>query len=307
MREEEKNMRVMQTTSERGLDHSLLPMRLYHKAKVLGVWDPRDIDLTQDKKDWETFNDVEKGMALRLCSMFQAGEEAVTRDLLPLIQVISNEGRLEEEMYLTTFLFEEAKHTEIFRRFLDEVGGVSEKDLSVYHLDNYRKLFYEYLPQAMGRLLHDPSPEAQAEASVTYNMIVEGVLAETGYYSTFQSYKRLGIMPGTVQAFEYLQRDESRHIAYGVYLLQRLIIEHDVWDVIQKRMEFLLPVAIGVVNELINQVDELPFGLDKDEMIQYAMKQFDIRMSLLQRARGKSPKELSDLSEETMKTVKEEF
>jgi ribonucleoside-diphosphate reductase beta chain len=210
-------------------------------------------------------------------------------------------------MYLTTFLFEEAKHTEIFRRFLDEVGDVSEKDLSVYHLDNYRKMFYEYLPQAMNRLNHDPSPEAQAEASVTYNMIVEGVLAETGYYSTFQSYKRLGIMPGTVQAFHYLQRDESRHIAYGVYLLQRLIIEHDVWDVIQKRMEFLLPVAIGVVNELINQVDELPFGLDKEEMTQYAMRQFDIRMSLLERARGKSPKELSRLSEETMKTVKEDF
>ena len=300
-------MRVMQTTSERGLDHSLLPMRLYHKAKKLGVWDPRDIDLTQDKKDWEKFNDVEKEMTLRLCAMFQAGEEAVTRDLLPLIQAISNEGRLEEEMYLTTFLFEEAKHTEIFRRFLDEVGDVSEKDLSVYHLDNYRKMFYEYLPQAMNRLNHDPSPEAQAEASVTYNMIVEGVLAETGYYSTFQSYKRLGIMPGTVQAFHYLQRDESRHIAYGVYLLQRLIIEHDVWDVIQKRMEFLLPVAIGVVNELINQVDELPFGLDKEEMTQYAMRQFDIRMSLVERARGKSPKELSRLSEETMKTVKEDF
>ncbi len=300
-------MRVMQTTSERGLDHSLLPMRLYHKAKKLGVWDPRDIDLTQDKKDWEKFNDVEKEMTLRLCAMFQAGEEAVTRDLLPLIQAISNEGRLEEEMYLTTFLFEEAKHTEIFRRFLDEVGDVSEKDLSVYHLDNYRKMFYEYLPQAMNRLNHDPSPEAQAEASVTYNMIVEGVLAETGYYSTFQSYKRLGIMPGTVQAFHYLQRDESRHIAYGVYLLQRLIIEHDVWDVIQKRMEFLLPVAIGVVTELINQVDELPFGLDKEEMTQYAMRQFDIRMSLLERAHGKSPKELSRLSEETMKTVKEDF
>lgn len=300
-------MRVMQTTSERGLDHTLFPMRLYHKAKVLGVWNPRDIDLTQDKKDWETFNDVEKEMTLRLCSMFQAGEEAVTRDLLPLIQVISNEGRLEEEMYLTTFLFEEAKHTEIFRRFLDEVGEVTEKDLSVYHLDNYRKMFYEYLPQAMERLKHDPSPEAQAEASVTYNMIVEGVLAETGYYSTFQSFKRLGIMPGTVQAFHYLQQDESRHIAYGVYLLQRLIIEHDVWDVIQKRMEFLLPVAIGVVNELINQVDELPFGLDKKEMTQYAMKQFDIRMSLLERARGKSPKEFSGLCEETMKTVKDDF
>jgi ribonucleoside-diphosphate reductase beta chain len=301
-------MRVMQSTSKKGLDHSLLPMRLYHKAKVLGVWDPKDIDLTQDRKDWKTFNEIEKEMALRLCSMFQAGEEAVTRDLLPLIRVISMEGRLEEEMFLTTFLWEEAKHTEAFRRFLDEVAGVTGQDLSVYHLDNYRKLFYEYLPQAMERLIHDPSPEAQAEASVTYNMIVEGVLAETGYYSTFCSYKRLGLMPGTVKTFEYLQRDESRHIAYGVYLLQRLITEHDhVWDVVRKRMELLLPTAIGVVNELIGQVEVLPFGLDKDEMMQYAMKQFDIRMSLLERAHGKSVEELFDLSEETLKTVKEDF
>src|SRR5690606_28653857 len=129
----------------------------------------RDIDLTQDKKDWEKFNDVEKEMTLRLCAMFQAGEEAVTRDLLPLIQAISNEGRLEEEMYLTTFLFEEAKHTEIFRRFLDEVGDVSEKDLSVYHLDNYRKMFYEYLPQAMNRLNHDPWPGADIRKTSSGN------------------------------------------------------------------------------------------------------------------------------------------
>jgi hypothetical protein len=32
---------------------------------------------------------------------------------------------------------------------------------------------------AVSRLEHDPSPVAQAEASVTYNMIIEGVLAET--------------------------------------------------------------------------------------------------------------------------------
>ena len=35
------------TTSERGLRHDILPMRLYHKAKKLGIWDPRSIDFTQ--------------------------------------------------------------------------------------------------------------------------------------------------------------------------------------------------------------------------------------------------------------------
>jgi len=28
-------------------------MRLYHKAKKLGVWDPRAIDFSQDKLDWQ--------------------------------------------------------------------------------------------------------------------------------------------------------------------------------------------------------------------------------------------------------------
>jgi len=33
--------RAFATTSERGLRHDILPMRLYHKAKKLGVWDPQ--------------------------------------------------------------------------------------------------------------------------------------------------------------------------------------------------------------------------------------------------------------------------
>jgi ribonucleoside-diphosphate reductase beta chain len=291
------NVRLLQTTSEKRLNHSLLPMRLYHKAKKFGIWDPRDIDFTQDQKDWKTSNDDEKEAILRLCSLFQAGEEAVTRDLLPLIRVISLEGRLEEEMYLTTFLFEEAKHTEIFRRFLDEVAG-EVRDLSVYHMENYRKIFYEYLPQAMERLIDDASPEAQAEASVTYNMVVEGILAETGYHAFYNSLQRQGKMPGLMKAVEYLKRDESRHIGYGSYLLQRLISEHDhVWEVINKRMELLLPFAIGVVNELLSVIDPQSFDLDKEEFIDFAMKQFQVRMDVLERARGKTIYEIYSVNE----------
>ncbi|MFC7440698.1 R2-like ligand-binding oxidase [Laceyella putida] len=290
-------VRVMKTTSEKRLNHSILPMRLYHKAKKFGIWDPRDIDFTQDQEDWKTLKDDEKEAILRLCSMFQAGEEAVTLDLLPLIRVISLEGRLEEEMYLTTFLWEEAKHTEIFRRFLDEVTG-EVRDLSIYHLENYRKIFYEFLPQAMERLVDDGSPEAQAEASVTYNMVVEGILAETGYHAFYNSLQRQGKMPGMIQAVGYLKKDESRHLGYGSYLLQRLISEHDhVWDVINKRMEMLLPFAIGVVNELFNEIDPYPFGLDKEEFIHFAMKQFQVRMDVLERARGKTLDEIYSVSE----------
>jgi ribonucleoside-diphosphate reductase beta chain len=109
-------------TTTRGLNRELPPMRLYEKAKKLGIWNPSDIDFSKDKQDWAKFTDEEKDLCLLLLSMFVAGEEAVTLDLLPLIQAIAEEGRIEEEMFLTTFLFEEAKHTDFFRRFMDEVA-----------------------------------------------------------------------------------------------------------------------------------------------------------------------------------------
>lgn len=134
--------RTYTTLTIRGLRHDSLPMRLYHKAKKLGTWDPRDIDLTQDKQDWQRIPDEYKERLLGLILGFQAGEEAVTVDLLPLIMTVAREGRLEEEMFLTTFLWEEAKHTEFFRRFLDEVAHETS-DLSRYHTPSYRTLFYE--------------------------------------------------------------------------------------------------------------------------------------------------------------------
>src|SRR6266540_2741204 len=88
------------------------PMRLYEKAKRLGVWNPADLDFCQDRADWEAMNDERREATLRLTARFVAGEEAVTLDLLPLLVAIARQGRLEEEMFLTTFLFEEAKHTD---------------------------------------------------------------------------------------------------------------------------------------------------------------------------------------------------
>jgi ribonucleoside-diphosphate reductase beta chain len=153
----------------------------------------------------------------------------------------------------------------------------------------------------MERLISDSSPEAQAEASVTYNMIVEGMLAETGYYAFYNSLDRQGKMPGMMKTVEYLKRDESRHIGYGTYLLSRLISEHDhIWDVVNKRMELLLPSAIGVVNEVFGEMDPVPFGLDKEEFINYAMKQFQTRMDVLERARGRSLDEIYAVKEETV-------
>ncbi|MCP4139320.1 MAG: R2-like ligand-binding oxidase [Chloroflexi bacterium] len=273
-------------TTTRGLNRDLPPMRLYEKAKKLGIWNPSEIDLTQDKSDWSNLNDQEKDMILRLTAMFAAGEEAVTLDLLPLIMVIAKEGRLEEEMFLTTFLFEEAKHTDFFRRILDEVTG-GQTDLAHYHSDNYHTLFYEALPEALSALEKDASPAAQIRASVTYNMVVEGVLAETGYHAFFTMLERNDLMPGLRKGIALLKLDESRHIAYGIYLLSRLVAEHpDLWDALETQMNSLLPAAVGVIGDAFSPYEIVPFDLKEEDFIEYAMDQFSKRFARLEKARG---------------------
>ncbi|MFN3492409.1 MAG: R2-like ligand-binding oxidase, partial [Anaerolineales bacterium] len=284
-------------TTTRGLNRESPPMRLFEKAKKLGVWNPSDIDFTKDKNDWAGFTDDEKELILHLLSLFVAGEEAVTLDLLPLIQAIAQEGRIEEEMFLTTFLFEEAKHVDFFRRFMDEVAFPSpvgeglgvRSDLSRFHGDNYRQIFYEALPNALNALRTDPSPASQIQASVTYNMVVEGVLAETGYHAFFTMLERNDLLPGLRKGISLLKQDESRHIAYGIYLLSRLIAEHpQEWDNLQMQMNTLLPSAIGVIGDAFARYEVVPFGLVEDDFVNYAMSQFSKRFERLEKAKGVS-------------------
>ncbi|HSL19520.1 MAG TPA: R2-like ligand-binding oxidase [Methylomirabilota bacterium] len=269
----------------RTLDRSALPMVLWAKAKKLGVWDPADIDLEGDREHWLALTVRERETLLHLTSLFVGGEEAVAVDLLPLISVIASEGRIEEEIYLTSFLWEEAKHVDAFHRFLEEVV-VDPGDLGRFRSPSYRRLFEEELPGALDRLRHDPSPTAQARASVTYNLIVEGVLAETGYRAYHAMLERNGIMPGMLEVVDRLKTDESRHIAYGVHLLTRLVSEHGepVWDDIQGRMAELLPLAIGVISEIFEAYEEMAFGLELAEFTDFATSQFESRFKRIERA-----------------------
>ena len=298
------------TISEKGLDWDSVPMRLFQKAKKLGTWDPQDIDFSRDAADWASFDDLERDFLLRTVALFQAGEQGVTNDLLPLIMAVADEGRIEEEMFLTSFLWEEAKHVEFFRRWLDEVA-VARGDLEHYLTPSYRTLFFDELPGALNALKTDRSVEAQIRASVTYNMIIEGVLAETGYHGFRVSLEANAKMPGLLDGIRLTARDESRHIRYGVFLLNRLInASPSGWDVMNERMNVLLAPALAVVSEFWDNYEEgaAPFGQRMETFIDYASTQFDKRMRVLERDRGKSFEEiasaaLTDIKEEELAEV----
>jgi ribonucleoside-diphosphate reductase beta chain len=263
-------------------------MRLYQEAKKLGAWDPRLIDLHQDARDWAGLSVAERDVLLRLTALFQVGEEGMTRDLLPLLMMVVRENRPDEELFLTTFLADEAKHTEFFRRILDEVCGHAG-DLHRYLTPSYQKLFLEKLPTAMRALLADASPAAQAGALVTYTLISEGVLGEAGYHVFSAALERGGLMPGLREGLRLAQADEDRHIAYGLFRLSRLIAEDAaVWGVIGQRMNELLPDTLGIVSEFFEPYDKMPFGLSLEDTIEYAMTRFAGRWSSLDEARAKA-------------------
>jgi ribonucleoside-diphosphate reductase beta chain len=279
-------MRLRFNTSRKRLNRQNPAFRLWEKGKRLGTWNPSDLDFRRDREEWLRLAVDEQDIILRLSSLFQAGEEAVTVDLLPLISVIAAEGRLEEELYLTNFLFEEGKHTDFFDGFVHHVAG-AQADLTRYHTDNYRTVFYEVLPEAMSRLKSDPSPAAQVRAAVTYNLVVEGMLAETGYHAFFTMLTEQDLLPACRQGIALLKRDDSRHIAYGIFLLSRLIaVDDTLWGVVEETVNELFAPALGIISEGLAPYDPPPFGLVESDFLDYASRQFEKRIDRIERARG---------------------
>ncbi len=227
--------------STRGLDYASVPWRLWEKSKKL-FWDPADIDFGQDAIDWQAMSDEERTLVALHARGFMVGEEAVTLDIVPLLRCMSDLGRLEDTMYLSMFAMEEAKHTEMFRRWFDAVGldPASLDDLVLAQQaalgERRTGIFDGALTRVMRRLDTDHSPQAILDASILYNHFVEGVMAIAGYLRWERTFRRLGKLPGLEAGLKLTQRDERRHIAYGTYLARRILAENpELWEWLEQR------------------------------------------------------------------------
>ena len=232
-------------SSTRGINYDSIPWKLWEKSKKL-FWDPADLDFSQDAVDWEEMSDTARTLVALSARGFMVGEEAVTLDIVPLLRCMSDLGRLEDTMYLSMFAMEEAKHTDMFRRWFDAVGmnPASLDDLVRARNEeaaraagrNRPGLFDGVLTRVMRRLDTDQSPEAILDATLVYNQLVEGVAAINGYRRWDETFRRLGKLPGLEAGIRLTQRDERRHIAYGTYLGRQILSEHpELWDFVERR------------------------------------------------------------------------
>lgn len=274
-------MRQFATSQPSRVEDDLV-VSLYHKSKR-NFWNPQDIDFTQDRHDWTALSQAQQKVLLHLSALFVGGEEAVTLDLAPYLLHVSQQGRYEDALYVATWTFEEAKHAEFFDRFhRDVVGGTPE--LALLHVESWQQIFYQALPQAMGALQTDSSPTTEARALGTYNLIVEGVLAETGYRAYKEVLEKENLMPGLRKGLGHVQADEGRHIAFGLHNLSKLLHHHpQTKEVLEDVMAELIPAAVGVVHEVFAAHHPMPFDITEEDFVDYALRQIQHRTEVLQR------------------------
>ena len=270
-----------------GLNWDSLPLKLFAGGNAK-FWDPADIDFSRDRADWEGLADDERHLATRLCAQFIAGEEAVTEDIQPFMAAMRAEGRLGDEMYLTQFAFEEAKHTQVFRLWLDAVGITEDLHSYLDELPAYRQIFYQELPECLDALSTDPSPAAQIRAAVTYNHVVEGMLALTGYFAWHKICVGRGILPGMQELVRRIGDDERRHMAWGTFTCRRHVAADDAnWTVFETRMNELIPLALEATEQAFALYDPMPFNMSVAEFVQYSSEKGMRRFGTISSARGR--------------------
>jgi ribonucleoside-diphosphate reductase beta chain len=239
------------------------PIKGMQRGREL-AWDPQTIDLSNDRADWDALDEREKEIILGNVIGFLVGERAVAHDLAPLQLALRRErSRMHEEMYLTQQTYEESVHVEFFSRWMEEVlGDIPPEELPQLKGEG-SPVIYKILPEAMNALLDDQSPKAQLTAAVVYHGIVEGVLAEVGYQVFYDSIDPKGILRGLREGLRNIQVDESRHIAFGTYLAQRIIQENpELESHFIEEMDKHLQVSLDSAQfNFVIFDDPYPFGL----------------------------------------------
>ena len=216
-------------------------------------WQSQAIELERDREDWAKFSDEEKDQIMWGLSSFFVGEERVTTQFSGLVMAYEDE---QEEAFLTTQQVDEARHMQFFDRYYREVFEVDgeriEDRLARVRenvTDAFLTLFDENLVEAGERLIRDPSDLAtKVEFITAYHMVIEGTLALTGQHFLLDYFEKNGLLPGFVEGFSNIARDEHRHVAYGTWFLQQKTSEDEAHvKKVQDTLTELLPIAAGVL------------------------------------------------------------
>jgi ribonucleoside-diphosphate reductase beta chain len=251
-------------------------------------WATQDIDFTQDRIDWhERIPPDERFQRMYGLSSFFIGEQKVADELGPIMRAAPDE---EMRLFLCTQIADEARHVAFFNRFYQEVGVLEADDLpgrlseTSGHLSpNFHALFDEMLHTRVDRLAREPEDlETLVEAITLYHMVIEGMLALTGQHFIINYNEDQGTLPGFVEGFNKVARDEHRHVAFGARFLREMAQRDSRYgDAIQRTLVECGPAADGVLAPPWYEDGMEVFGVSLEETREFAMKALERRMKVI--------------------------
>ena len=254
-------------------------------------WRTQDIDFTQDRIDWhERIPEEERYQRMYGLSSFFIGEQRVAEELGPMMRAAPTE---EMRVFLCTQIADEARHVQFFNRFYEEVGVLEAGDLqgrlnetSAHVNPEFHVLFDELLKAKVDRLAREPEDlETLVEAITLYHMIIEGMLALTGQHFIIQYNEQVGTLPGFVEGFNNIARDEHRHVAFGARFLRDMAqMDSRYGEAITRTLVECGPAADGVlVPKWAKEMgeDEVIFGYTLEETREFAMKCLERRLKVI--------------------------
>ena len=250
-------------------------------------WSSHEIDLSRDRADWEALRDELRDEMLWGLSAFFVGEERVTNQFSGLVLAAEDKH---EEAFLLTQQVDEARHAQHFNRLYEEVfrlDGSFEDRLERGPQGPHRGLLHavrRVLVDAHAALLADPRDiGAKVEFVTLYHMVIEGTLALTGQRFQTDNLEQRAILPGHLEAFKLISRDEHRHVAYGTWFLQQKARDPDLAARMQETLARTLPAAAGVLVPRGYQLgDEYEYlGYDSQTMNEFAFTALSRRLKVI--------------------------
>jgi ribonucleoside-diphosphate reductase beta chain len=228
----------------------MTPQQLYELWECQN-WQSHTIDLSQDQRDWATMKENRRRYLSWNLAYFFVGEERVTTQFSGLVMSYESQG---EEAFLTTQQVDEARHAQFFNRFHEQVlridGTFEDRLRRVHEVLNpsFIELFDGVLVDWGQRLVENPRDiEAKVDFVTLYHMIIEGTLALTGQWFLTDFMERRKILPGGVEGFKLISRDEHRHVAFGTWFLREKAKDPALKRRIVESLATLVPLASGAL------------------------------------------------------------
>lgn len=201
-------------------------------------WMPTEVSMQRDIEQWKDpkgFTDEERHVIKRVLGFFATAESLVGNNLvLAVYRCVDNP---ECRQYLLRQAFEEAIHIHAFQYI---VQSLSLDEGEMFNMYREVESIYDKDEHAMSctRGVLDPNLDTTTKEGlqiliknlIGLYVITEGIFFYGGFV-TMLSFGRQNRLPGTCEQVQYILRDESLHMNFGIDLINTIIDENpEVWE-----------------------------------------------------------------------------